>query len=99
MQPRNWKVTTLTLATFSAITYLLWIGYGLVAPTTWHPAGVLERMLPGFSWLTYPTFFLGLAEALVYGAYVGALNSVLYNTFLGWLAPAKEQPVRISRAA
>lgn len=99
MESHNWKVMTLSLATFSAITYLLYVAYGLVMPTTWQPAPLLERILPGFSWLTYPSFVLGLVEAVVYGAYAGALYAVLHNTFLGWIAPAKEERARISRAA
>ena len=99
MEPRNWKVMTLSLATFSAITYLLCVAYGLVVPTTWHPAGSLERILPGFSWLSYSSFVLGLVEMLVYGAYAGALYTVLHNAFLGWIAPEKEERPRISRAA
>lgn len=99
MERHNWKVMTLSLATFSAITYLLCVAYGLVVPTTWHSAGLLERILPGFTWLTYPSFILGLVEALVYGAYAGALYTVLHNTFLEWTAPAKEERTRMSRAA
>ena len=100
MEPRNWKVMTLTFAAFGAITYVLCVLYGLVAPTTWpHPAGLLERTLPGFGWLTYPSFVLGLAETLVAGGYAGALYTILHNTFLGWIVPAREQPARISRAA
>jgi hypothetical protein len=99
MEPHNWKVMTLSLATFSAITYLLCVAYGLVAPVAWQPAGLLERVLPGFTWLTYPSFVLGLVETLVYGAYAGALYTMLHNTFLGWIAPAKEEPTRFSRAA
>jgi len=40
-----------------------------------------------------------LVEALVYGTYAGALYTVLHNTFLGWIAPVKEERTRISRAA
>ncbi len=99
MQPRNWKVMTLTLSTFSAITYALAVAYGLAVPTVWQPATLLERVLPGFQWLSYPSFVLGLVEALIYGAYAGALYAALYNTFVRWLAPAAEQPVRSVRAA
>jgi hypothetical protein len=63
------------------------------------PAGLLERVLPGFTWLTYPSFILGLVETLIYGAYVGALYTILHNIFLGWIAAAKEEPTRFRRAA
>lgn len=99
MYPLNWKVMTLSLSAFSVITYLLCVGYGLLAPETLHPAKLLEGFLPGFTWLTYGSFVLGLIETLVYGAYAGALSCGLYNYFLRLFAPAGEKRVPISRAA
>jgi len=90
---------TLTLGTFGVITYVLYVAYGLLVPGTWHPAPVLERLLPGFSWLSYTTFVLGLVEAFIYGAYAGALFSVLRNAFLKVFTRAEERRTPLSRAA
>jgi hypothetical protein len=69
---------------------------GLVVTAAWLPPGLLERILPGFSWLTSPSFVLGLAETFVYGAFADALYTVLHGTFLGWIAPGKEERTRFS---
>jgi len=69
----NWKVVTLSLGSFTAISYVLCAGYGLVAPSGLHPSWLLESILPGFKWLTLGSFLLGLVETAIYGAYAGAL--------------------------
>ena len=37
------------------------------------------QFLPGFTWLTWPSFFLGLVESIAYGWYVALLFGGLYN--------------------
>jgi hypothetical protein len=39
-------------------------------------------VLPGFRWLTVGSFFLGLAETFLYGAYAGLVFTSIYNYFL-----------------
>ena len=77
----NWKVVTKTLASFTGISYVLCIGYGLLVPAAFHPAWLLEAILPGFKWLSPGSFALGLVESLLYGAWAGVLYSTLYNYF------------------
>jgi 2TM family of unknown function (DUF5676) len=77
----NWKVVSKSLGSFAAVSYVLCIGYGLLAPTSLHAAWLLEAMLPGFTWLSVGSFVLGLIESTVYGAWAGALYAVLYNFF------------------
>jgi hypothetical protein len=43
----NWKVVSKSLGSFAAVSYVLCIGYGLLAPTSLHAAWLLEAMLPG----------------------------------------------------
>jgi hypothetical protein len=80
----DWKVVTPSVGSFTAITFILCVAYGLVVPERFHAARVLEAMLPGFQWLTVGSFFLGLAETLVYGAWAGLLFTGVYNVFFAW---------------
>ena len=77
----NWKVVTQSLASFTAISFALCVGYGLLAPSAFHPSWLLEALLPGFKWLSLGSFMLGLIETALYGAWAGVLYSVLYNYF------------------
>lgn len=77
----NLKVWTWSLACWAAITYLVCIAYGLVAPPSLHMAWALEALLPGFRWLTPAGFLIGLVESLAYGAYTGLLFVPLHNLF------------------
>lgn len=75
------KVLAWSLASFCAITFLVCVGYGLVAPESLHLARALEVVLPGFRWLTPGGVVLGLAEAFLYGAYAGLVFGPMYNAF------------------
>ncbi len=46
-----------------------------------------QKWLPGFSWLSWPSFFLGLVESYAYGWYFALIWVPLYNFFLrtDWL--------------
>jgi hypothetical protein len=73
----------LSLSLFFAITYVLCIGFDLLFPgqamyQTW------LRLLPGFTWLTWPSFLLGLVESFVYGWYVALIFGPLFNLFVSW---------------
>lgn len=75
----NIKVVTWSLALFAVVTYLVCMVYGLIVPETLHMTLFLEQMLPGFQWLTPSGFFVGLAEAFIYGAYAGLVFTPIYN--------------------
>ena len=53
----------------------------VVVPPEYHAAELLEKVLPGFRWLTFGGFLIGLAESFVYGGYTGLLVGWLYNAF------------------
>ena len=95
----NRKVVTQSLASFSAITFTLCVGYGLAVPSTFHAAWLLEAMLPGFKWLSIGSFALGLIETALYGAWAGFLYSTLYNFFVRRTARDTAHPVTTVRAA
>jgi hypothetical protein len=70
----------LSLGLFLAITYVLCVGFDLIFPgqamyQTW------LRLLPGFTWLTWPSFVLGLVESFAYGWYVALIFCPLFNFF------------------
>jgi hypothetical protein len=73
----------LSLGLFLAITYVLCVGFDLLFPgqamyQTW------LRLLPGFTWLTWPSFLLGLVESFAYGWYVALIFGPLFNFFASW---------------
>ena len=41
----------------------------------------LEQVLPGFKWLTLPSFAIGMVESFLYGAYAGLVYVPVYNFF------------------
>jgi uncharacterized protein DUF5676 len=84
----NIKVMTWSLGTFGAVSFVLCVLYGLVAPGALHMHEFLEAVLPGFRWLTLGGFALGLVESFLWGAYVGLVFTPIYNFFRRRLAPA-----------
>ena len=75
----NIKVVTWSLGLFTAISFILCVIYGLIAPASLHTVEVLEAVLPAFKWLTFSGFCLGLLESFLYGAYVGLVFVPIYN--------------------
>lgn len=75
----NIKVVTWSLGIFTAISFVLCVIYGLVAPPSLHMAPLLEMVLPAFKWLTVWGFFLGLIESFLYGVHAGLVYVPIYN--------------------
>jgi hypothetical protein len=70
------------LSLFLAISYVLCvIGY-LLFPDLPINHAALTIFLPGFELLTWPKFFLGLAESFAWGWYVALILGPLYNVFV-----------------
>ncbi len=70
----------LSLGLFLAFTFTLCVGFDLLFPNQAMYESWL-RFLPGFTWLSWPSFFLGLAETFAYGWYVALVFGPLYNFF------------------
>lgn len=70
----------MSLGLFFAITYVLCVLFDL-----WFPAlamnPVWAPLLPGFTWLSWPSFFLGLIETFAFGWYVAVIFGPLFNFF------------------
>ena len=77
----NIKIVSWTLATTTAISFVVCVAYGLATPETLHMHGFLEQVLPGFKWLTLPGFVIGLIESFLYGVYAGMVYVPVYNFF------------------
>ncbi|MCR9193851.1 MAG: DUF5676 family membrane protein [Hyphomonas sp.] len=70
----------MSLGLFLAFTFTVCVTFDLLVPgqamyETW------LQLLPGFTWLSWPSFFLGLAESFAYGWYVALIFGPLYNFF------------------
>ena len=84
----NIKVVSWALGTFTALSFVLCVLYGLIVPTRLHAAEFLEAVLPAFKWLSLPGFLLGLVESFLYGVYAGLAFVPIYNSFSRrWAAP------------
>jgi hypothetical protein len=70
----------LSLGIFFLITFVLCVGYDLLFPGQAMYQAWL-RLLPGFTWLDWQSFGLGLVESFVYGWYVALVFGPLYNFF------------------
>lgn len=70
-----------SLSVFLVISYLLCVGFGLLAPTEMRMYESWAPLLPGFEWLTWQGFFIGLVEVYLYGWYIAVLFVPLYRWF------------------
>lgn len=86
MRTLNFWVVALSVGLFLAITYVLCVAFGFVAPEQFRMYRVWESLLPGFVWFSWGSFFLGLVESFLYGLYVAAVFVPLYNWLAGRLA-------------
>ncbi len=68
----------MALGSFIAISFVLCVLFDLWLPEfAMYPAWAL--FLPGFTWLSWSSFFIGLAESFAYGWYIALLFIPLYN--------------------
>ena len=81
MNPLNIRVVTWALGFFLLFSYLVCLAYGIVSPASLHMAQFLEIFLPGFKWLTFWGFIIGLVESFLDGVYVGLVYTPTYNFF------------------
>lgn len=74
------KALGMSLGLFIAITFALCVLFDTVFPN-WAMYPVWQKLFPGFAWISWPSFFLGLAESFAYGWYVAVIFAPLYNFF------------------
>ena len=66
----------LSLSAFTAFSYIFCVLFDLWLPY-YAMHEIWQNLLPGFVWLTWPSFFLGLAEAYAYGWYIALVFSLI----------------------
>ena len=70
----------LTLSFFLVITYVLCVIYGLLGfQQGMHQ--LLFQIIPGFTWITWPSFLIGLFWTFVWGWYIALVFAPLFNFF------------------
>lgn len=78
--PRSISLKALGHATslFLAITFALCVGFDLLLPA--HAMfQVWQKLLPGFQWISWKSFLLGLIESYGYGWYFTLIWAPIYN--------------------
>ena len=76
----DWKVLGSATAATLVIGYVVCVAYDLLFAQEMYRAWV--ALLPGFHWISWGSFFLGLIELVVYGVFFGLVFAPLYNFFL-----------------
>lgn len=68
------------LGSFFVLTFILCVLFDLWFPElAMYP--VWAPLLPGFTWLSWSSFLLGLAEVFAYGWYIALVFGPIYNFF------------------
>ena len=80
MKPLRFNPVAYALATFGAITYILCILFDLVFPQ-WAMYELWQILLPGFTWISWGSFFIGLIGIIAYAVYIAAVFVPIYNYF------------------
>ncbi|MCF6262130.1 MAG: DUF5676 family membrane protein [Xanthomonadales bacterium] len=75
----NWKIISWSLGLTTAVSFIICVTWGLLTPQAVHMHGFLEMVLPGFKWLTWWSFPLGLIESFLWGFYIGIVYVPIYN--------------------
>lgn len=78
--PISLKAVGHATSLFLATTFVLCVAFDLLFPAQ-AMFQVWQKLLPGFQWITWMSFFLGLIESYGYGWYVTLIWVPLYNVF------------------
>lgn len=70
-----------SLGLFLAVTFALCVAWDLAFPSLAMRAAWMP-LLPGFTWLSWRSFLLGLVESFAYGWYVALVFGTLFNFFV-----------------
>jgi hypothetical protein len=71
----------LTLSSFFLISYVLCILYGLAVSDAGFHRTLLPMLIPGFTWISWYSFVVGLIWSVVFGWYVAVVFAPLHNFF------------------
>lgn len=81
MKPLPFWPIAWTLAIFAAVIFAFDVLLAVLFPDWWVMQKIYEVMMPGFTFISWGTFFLGLLEAFVGGIWVAVLFVPIYNFF------------------
>ena len=74
------RIAIVPFSFFLVITYVLCVIYGLLGfQQGMHQ--LLFQIIPGFTWITWPSFFIGLFWTFVWGWYIALVFAPLFNFF------------------
>ncbi len=71
--------TALAVAVFFAFSYSVCVAYDLAVPDDYRMYPAWADLFPGFDWIGWGSFFIGLGESFAYGIYVGAAVAFVYR--------------------
>lgn len=77
MNKLDWRVVGLSTGLFLSISFVICVVGDLVFGHRMYE--VWLKLLPGFTWLSWASFCLGLIETFLYGIYFGLVFVPLYN--------------------
>ncbi len=72
----------MALGVFFVVSYILCVLGYLLFPNLPIEHAALAIILPGFTLLSWPSFFLGLVESFGWGCYVALIFGPLFNFFV-----------------
>jgi len=70
----------MSLGFFFVVTFVFCVAFDLLFPSM-AMYEVWLKFLPGFTWLSWQSFVLGLVETFAYGWYVALIFAPLFNFF------------------
>jgi hypothetical protein len=73
------KLIAWALGLSAAVSFVVCVLFGLITPQSLHMHVFLQQVLPGFRWLTWWGFLLGLIESFLYGVYAAIVYVPIYN--------------------
>lgn len=76
-----------TLAVFAAVVFALDMLFGVLLPNWWVMQKAYELLLPGFIFISWGAFLLGLVESFIGGFLTAVLFVPIYNYFVSREAP------------
>src|SRR3989339_771454 len=77
----RFKTLFVTFAVYVSILFTLCLVYDLFVPAEYQMLALWKLLLPGFTSLTFPNYLLGLAEIIIYSAYIAIIFSKTINNF------------------
>ncbi len=80
MRPLRFKPIALAVTSFGVLTYILCNIFDLIFPK-WAMDEIWQILLPGYTGVNWPSFFIGLIGIIGYGLYIAAVFVPIYNFF------------------